>query len=82
LTRCAGATNDPFSYSEGVGSGVIFDPTGWILTNHHVVQGSDQLTVTLKDDRKFKGTVYGNRYADRPRHREDRCIGPTGGHDR
>ena len=34
-------------------------PTGWILTNHHVVQGSDQLTVTLKDGRQFDGTVYG-----------------------
>jgi S1-C subfamily serine protease len=45
--------------SEGVGSGVIFDPNGWILTNRHVVAGSDTLTVELKDGTTFKGTVYG-----------------------
>jgi S1-C subfamily serine protease len=45
--------------SEGVGSGVIFDPNGWILTNRHVVAGSDKLTVELKDGTTFTGTVYG-----------------------
>jgi len=44
---------------QGVGSGVIFDPAGWILTNRHVVQGSDRLTVELKDGREFEGRVYG-----------------------
>lgn len=43
----------------GVGSGVIYDSNGWILTNHHVVQGSDTLQVELKDGRTFSGTVYG-----------------------
>jgi S1-C subfamily serine protease len=45
--------------SEGVGSGVIFDPNGWILTNRHVVAGSDKLTVELKDGTTYTGTVYG-----------------------
>jgi S1-C subfamily serine protease len=45
--------------SEGVGSGVIFDPNGWILTNRHVVAGSDKLTVELKDGTTYSGTVYG-----------------------
>ena len=45
--------------------GVIFDANGWILTNHHVVQGSDSLTVDLKDGRSFKGTVYGTVYQKR-----------------
>ena len=50
----------PFSIPEsGVGSGVIYDSAGWILTNRHVVAGSDQLTVQLKDGREFPGTVYG-----------------------
>ena len=44
---------------QGIGSGVIFDPNGWILTNKHVVTGSDELTVKLKDGREFAGTVYG-----------------------
>jgi len=48
----------------GVGSGVIYDPDGWILTNKHVVLTSggaiaSELTVELKDGRSFTGTVYG-----------------------
>jgi S1-C subfamily serine protease len=43
----------------GVGSGVIFDPNGWILTNHHVVEGGTKFDVELKDGRVLSGTVYG-----------------------
>ena len=43
----------------GVGSGVIFDSNGWILTNHHVVEGGEKFDVELKDGRKLAGTVYG-----------------------
>ena len=43
----------------GVGSGVIYDRAGWILTNRHVVEGSDTLAVELNDGRVFDGTVYG-----------------------
>jgi serine protease Do len=43
----------------GVGSGVVFDSNGWILTNRHVVSGSDKITVALKDGRTFTGTIYG-----------------------
>jgi serine protease Do len=42
-----------------VGSGVIFDANGWILTNHHVVADSGTLTVQLSDGRSFPATVYG-----------------------
>ncbi len=45
--------------SEGTGSGVIIDPEGYILTNNHVVQGADQLTVTLSNDKSIKGKVVG-----------------------
>jgi S1-C subfamily serine protease len=44
---------------EGVGSGVIYDSRGWILTNRHVVADSTSLVVELKDGREFAGTVYG-----------------------
>jgi S1-C subfamily serine protease len=44
---------------QGVGSGVIFDSNGWILTNRHVVAGSTTVTVELKDGTEFTGTVYG-----------------------
>ena len=43
----------------GTGSGVIYDPGGWILTNRHVVEDASTLTVTLNDGRVFEGTVYG-----------------------
>jgi len=61
IDSIAGATpNDPFSLPQnGIGSGIIFDANGWILTNHHVVAGSSQLTVELNDGRQFAGTIYG-----------------------
>jgi serine protease Do len=37
----------------GIGSGVIVDPNGVILTNHHVVNGADSVEVQLHDGRKF-----------------------------
>ena len=43
----------------GVGSGVIYDANGWILTNRHVVEGSDRLSVELNDGRVLSGSVYG-----------------------
>ena len=43
----------------GVGSGVIYDSAGWILTNRHVVEGSNSLAVELNDGRVLTGTVYG-----------------------
>ncbi|MDQ3880787.1 MAG: trypsin-like peptidase domain-containing protein [Chloroflexota bacterium] len=45
--------------AEGVGSGFIYDPDGWIVTNRHVVEGADSLTVELQDSRQFEGQVIG-----------------------
>ena len=59
-TDTATNPNDPFSVPQtGVGSGIVFDSHGWILTNRHVVSGSSKLTVEIKDGRTFPGTVYG-----------------------
>lgn len=44
---------------ESVGSGVIIDPTGWILTNYHVLAQSDDVMVTLADGRRFVAEVVG-----------------------
>lgn len=44
---------------QGQGSGFIVDSDGTILTNAHVVEGADQVSVTLKDGRKLSGTVRG-----------------------
>ena len=41
---------------EGTGSGFIIDKSGLILTNNHVVDGADEVTVRLHDGREFKGS--------------------------
>ena len=43
----------------GLGSGVIIDAQGHILTNEHVIDDADKITVTLPDGRVFKGEVKG-----------------------
>ena len=48
------------SQATGVGSGIIYDATGYILTNFHVIDGADSLLVTLPDGRSFDGTVVGS----------------------
>ncbi|MFA5261396.1 MAG: trypsin-like peptidase domain-containing protein, partial [Candidatus Omnitrophota bacterium] len=44
---------------EGLGSGVIVDNNGYILTNEHVVRGADTITVMLPDGRAFEGELKG-----------------------
>lgn len=44
---------------EGLGSGVIVSPDGYILTNNHVVEGADELKISLTDDREFIAKVVG-----------------------
>lgn len=44
----------------GAGSGVIVESDGTILTNHHVVEGADQITVFTTDNRSFKAKVIGS----------------------
>lgn len=44
---------------QGLGSGIIVDSTGLILTNNHVVEGASEIKVTLSDKRKFKAKVIG-----------------------
>jgi serine protease Do len=45
--------------AEGLGSGVIVSPEGYILTNNHVVDGATEVRVTLNDRREFKARVVG-----------------------
>jgi serine protease Do len=44
---------------QSLGSGFIIDETGYILTNNHVVQKTEEIEVTLMDDRVFKAEVVG-----------------------
>jgi serine protease Do len=43
----------------GVGSGVIVDPRGFVLTNNHVVENAETIQLTLQDGRTFPGQVIG-----------------------
>ena len=43
----------------GAGSGVIISADGYIVTNNHVVDGADELTVTLSDNREFSARIIG-----------------------
>ncbi len=49
-----GQFNEPFTVPSGVGSGIIYDNQGHILTNDHVIDGAQQFLVTLPDGRTFK----------------------------
>ena len=51
--------NQPFVVPAGVGSGVIYDSQGHILTNNHVIEGAQQILVSLPDKRSFPGKVVG-----------------------
>ncbi|MEO8347181.1 MAG: trypsin-like peptidase domain-containing protein [Betaproteobacteria bacterium] len=42
-----------------LGSGVIVSPEGFVITNHHVIQGADDIQLVLSDGRRFKATVRG-----------------------
>ncbi len=44
----------------GVGSGFVIDAEGYLLTNHHVVDGAESIIVTFPDKREFKAKVIGS----------------------
>ncbi len=46
--------------SSSLGSGVIVSHDGYILTNHHVIEGADQIEVALADGRKASGHIIGS----------------------
>ncbi len=52
--------HDLFSgISKGTGSGVIISPDGYIITNYHVVQHADEITVTLNNKTEYSATLAG-----------------------
>jgi serine protease Do len=44
---------------QSLGSGFIVDPSGIIITNNHVIDGADEISVTLQDDTTLKATLIG-----------------------
>ena len=58
VVKIQATTGGPVS-GQATGTGFIYDPNGWILTNRHVVSDAQQLTVILSDSRELDGRVYG-----------------------
>ena len=52
--------DDDVPQRRGVGSGFILSADGFVMTNAHVVEGADELVVTLQDKREFKARVIGS----------------------
>lgn len=44
----------------GLGSGVIVSADGTVLTNHHVIEGAEKITVTMQDNKQFEARVVGS----------------------
>ena len=42
-----------------MGSGFIIDKSGIIVTNNHVIEGADEITVILSDQKEFKAELLG-----------------------
>ena len=55
-----GGDNAPAAgHSISLGSGFIIDPAGYIVTNNHVIDGADEITVTLTDNTTLKAKLVG-----------------------
>jgi len=51
--------NNPARRMTSLGSGFIIDPSGYIVTNNHVVAEADEVTVRLQNDTELKATIVG-----------------------
>ena len=54
-----GDRNPPARRSQSLGSGFIIDPSGIVVTNNHVIDGADEITITMHDGMMLKATLIG-----------------------
>jgi serine protease Do len=54
-----GGQTTPEHRAQSLGSGFIIDASGLIVTNNHVIEGADEITVTLQDNTTLKATLVG-----------------------
>jgi serine protease DegS len=49
----------PTRVARSRGSGVIMDPEGYVVTNHHLISGAEEIWIMLQDGREARATVFG-----------------------
>lgn len=62
----------------GAGSGVIISEDGYIVTNNHVIDGAEKITVTTKDGTAYEAKLVGTDSEDRRSPAEGRGHRPEG----
>jgi serine protease Do len=55
-----GGADAPPREVTSLGSGFIIDPTGYIVTNNHVIEGAEEITVRMQDNVEFKARLIGH----------------------
>lgn len=58
--RFFGGPDAPRRDRRGAGSGFIIEETGYVVTNHHVIDGADQIIVRMADRREFEAELIGS----------------------
>ncbi len=85
-TRASGASRTAASTralgERTLASGVIVSKDGYLLTNRHVIEGADEITVSLSDGDSAHGEGRRQRRRDRPRGAQGRPARPAGDHAR
>ena len=86
--RCCAAIFPDFAHREpsqratSLGSGVIVSPEGYVITNHHVIEGADDIQLVLTDGRQLRAQVRGTDPGIGSRRAQGRRRQPAGDHVR